>query len=294
MLKLKNAIFKICLELFVPNRKKRSILKSRWAKKHLQKYVDAAIAQTDAAALAAEPVNDRKIIWQYWHQGVENAPELIKTCLASVKSFCPDYEVKVLTFDTIKDYVTLPQRYYDLLVQGKIKTAHFSDILRLYLLRKYGGVWIDATIMLTAPLSQELLDAEFFVMQKDVKNDLSENAMSCFFIRSRSNAIFLELIKSALENYWRDCDWVINYFMFEHIATMLMQHSPELTAKWNSMPYYSADDAGILQTRLFDDFDETVWKATKKITSIHKLTYKKSFGDASENSFYQFLINSGK
>ncbi len=293
MLKLKNAVFKIYLELFVADRRRRSILKSRWAKKHLQKYADAAIAQTDFAALAAEPAKDARIIWQYWHQGVENAPELVKKCLDSVKKFSAGYEVKVLTFDTISEYVTLPQRYYELLAQGKMKTAHFSDLLRLYLLRQYGGIWIDATIMLTAPLPQDLTEAEFFVMQKDIKTDAAENVMSCFFIRSRSNAVFLELIKSALENYWHDCDWVINYFMFEHIATLLMQSSAELTAKWQTMPYYSAENGGILQTKLFDEFNETEFEKIKELTGIHKLTYKKSFDGAADNSFYKFLVNAG-
>ena len=288
-LKFKNAVYKIYLELLVFDRKKRSVLKARWAKKHLLKYVDAAIIRTSAAALAAETVNDRKIIWQYWHQGVENAPELIKKCLASVKHFNPDYEVKVLTFETIEDYVSLPQRYYDLLARGKMKTALFSDILRLYLLRQYGGIWIDATIMLTAPLPPDIFESEFMVMQKDVKTDLSENIMSCFLIRSRSDSLFLELIKQTLECYWRDNDFVINYFMFEHIATMLALYSSELTAKWNSMPYYSAEDAGILQQNLFLPFDIERFEKIKQKISIHKLTHKKLPPAAVQATFYHHL-----
>lgn len=293
MLKLKNSIFKILIEIFVFNKKKRKIIKARWAKKHLKKYVDAAIKNISPDKLASEECRDSKIIWQYWHQGVENAPPLIRQCLDSVKKFNPDHEVKVLTFDTVSDYVDMPQKYYDLVNKGKIKIAFFSDMLRLYLLRKYGGVWIDATIMLTAPLPQDILNADFMVMQKDVKTDLSENIMSCFFIRSVSNALFLELIKTALENYWQENDFVVNYFMFEHIATLLAFSSPELTAKWQQMPYYHAPDAGILQDKLHGIFDLQEFEKIKEITPIHKLTHKKSFDNISENSYYR-IISGGR
>ena len=290
MLKFKNAIFKILIEIFIFNKSRRKILKARWAKKHLKKYVDAAIKTVDPLKVAAEKRHDCKIIWQYWHQGAENAPQLVKECLASVKRFNPEYEVKLLTFETAGEYVELPQKYYDLVRQKKIKIAFFSDMLRLNLLRKYGGVWVDATILLTSPLPQNILDAEFMVMQKDVRSDLSENIMSCFFIRSVSNSLFLELIKTTLENYWQDNDFVINYFMFEHIATIIASYSEELASQWREMPFYNAEDAGLLQKMLCREFDETEFRKLNDITGIHKLTHKKSYDNASETSYYRHIV----
>lgn len=294
MLKLKNCIFKIIIEIFVINKKKRKIIKARWAKKNLKKYAVAAINTVDPLRLAAEKRQDEKIIWQYWHQGVENAPPLIRQCLASVKRFNPEYEVKVLTFETAGNYVKMPQKYYDLVRQNKIKIAFFSDMLRLNLLRKYGGVWIDATMLMTAPLPQDIRKADFMVMQKNAATDLSENVMSCFFIRSVSNALFLELIKTALEYYWQENDFVLNYFMFEHIATIIAAHSPELTAQWQQMPRYNAEDAGSLQKILAMEFDEKEYRKLLTITPLHKLTHKKSFADAPETSYYQYIINDGE
>ncbi len=293
-LKLKNSIFKILIEIFVVNKSRRKIIKARWAKKHVRKYVQEAIADLDVAALQCEKTCDSKIIWQYWHQGEENAPLLIKKCFESVRKFHPDYEVKVLSFDTINDYVILPEKYYGLLKQGKIPIAIFSDILRLYLLRQYGGIWIDATIYLTDRLPEDILTADFMVMRKDVVTDAAENVMSCFFIRSKSNVVLLELIKSSIENYWRDNDYLINYFIFEHIATLIAFACDYLQKMWQEMPYYSAEDAGILQTKLFDEFDEAEFVKIKNITPIHKLTYKKSFDNVKDNSFYQWLINAGE
>ena len=294
MLKFKNSIFKILIEIFIFNKKKRKIIKARWAKKHVRKYVEEAIKNLDINSLQNEICHDSKIIWQYWHQGEENAPLLIKKCFESVKKFHPDYEVKVLSFDTISDYVKLPSKYYDLLEQKKIPIAIFSDVLRLYLLRQYGGIWIDSTIYLTDNLGEDILNSDFMVMQKDVKTDAAENIMSCFFIRSKSNAVLLELIKNSIENYWRDNDYLVNYFIFEHIATLIAFSNNDLQKLWDKMPYYSAENAGILQTKLFDNFDENEFKEIKNLTNIHKLTYKKSFENVGDDSFYNFIVTQGE
>ena len=292
-LQIKNSIFKVLIEVFVFNKRKRSLIKARWAKKHIKKYIDEAIKNLNIDSLNNETCQDSKIIWQYWHQGEENAPLLIKKCFESVKKFHPDYEVKILSFDTINEYVKLPEKYYNLLAKGKIPIAIFSEILRLYLLRQYGGVWIDSTIYLTGRLGDDILQSDFMVMQKDVKTDMAENIMSCFFIRSKSNAVLLELIKSSLENYWRENNYLVNYFIFEHAATLIALADDNLNNLWNKMPYYSADDAGILQTKLFDKFDAQEFENIKGITNIHKLTYKKSFDNVSEDSFYKFITTMG-
>ena len=140
------------------------------------------------------------------------------------------------------------------------------------------------------PCQENILDAEFMVMQKDVRSDLSENIMSCFFIRSVSNSLFLELIKTTLENYWRDNDFVINYFMFEHIATIIAAYSEELASQWREMPFYNAEDAGLLQKMLCREFDETEFRKLNDITGIHKLTHKKSYDNASETSYYRHIV----
>ena len=143
MNKLKNSIFKILIELFIFDKVKRSKIKARWAKRYLKKYLDVQVKEQLSTDQNHLP------LWSYWHQGKENAPELVQRCFESVQKYEGNRKINILSFDTIKDYVELPQRYYDLVSSGKMPVALFSDILRMYLLTQYGGVWIDSTIMLT-------------------------------------------------------------------------------------------------------------------------------------------------
>lgn len=266
MKQLTNDIFKILIELFVFDRTKRSKIKARWAKKNLIKYLE--LAPTTIVE------NSEGITWQYWHQGKENAPELIQKCFESVQNFEGDKNIVVLSFDTVKDYVDIPQKYYDMVNSKKIPIAIFSDIVRLYLLEKYGGMWIDSTILLTDKIPQEVWDSSFCVFQKDPKTDMQENRMSCYFIRAKKGSPNLRAIKKSIENYWAKNDFLINYFMFEHISTMLSE-KPELKSEWEKMPYLDAKKAGKLQSIMYNNYSEVEWKKLKKEYFAHKLTYKK-------------------
>ena len=271
MKQLTNDIFKILIELFVFDRTKRSKIKARWAKKHLAEYLEVppAVPVEENKEQVKEILHSiqNDIIWGYWHQGKENAPELIQKCFESVQNFEGDKNIVVLSFDTVKDYVDIPQKYYDMVNSKKIPIAIFSDIVRLYLLEKYGGMWIDSTILLTDKIPQEVWDSSFCVFQKDPKTDMQENRMSCYFIRAKKGSPNLRAIKKSIENYWAKNDFLINYFMFEHISTMLSE-KPELKSEWEKMPYLDAKKAGLAQRYGMNE-------ETLKEYFAHKLTYKK-------------------
>ena len=235
-------------------------------------------------------------IWQYWHQGIEAAPDLIKQCFRSVRHYMPDKKQVIITFDTIKDYIELPEIYYRLLENKKMKIAHFSDVLRVYLLEKYGGTWVDSTIFLTDKIPDDIMNSNFCILQKDIKTDVSKNNNSCFFIHSKEYSYHIEALKNILDKYWQDNDYLINYFMFEHISTMLSEIEGELKIEWDSMPRYSAEITGELQKHLFDDFQSQNWEEFKKKTSIHKLSYKIIRNKTSGKSYYDYImsLDSGK
>ena len=288
MIKIINSIYKIFLELFIFDKKLRAKLKARFAKLYLKKYVDFGI---NCKINKNKNRKDEKIIWQYWHQGTKEAPKIIKKCLLSVKKQMKGYKQIVLDYNSIKDYVELPDRYYRLLEDKKMKIAHFSDVLRVYLLEKYGGTWIDSTIYLTDKIPDEIMNSNFCILQKDILSDLSGNNNSCFFIHNKEYSAHIAIMKNILDKYWAENDFVINYFMFEHISTMLSQIKGELKDEWDNMPRYSAEITGELQKHLFDEFKIDEFEKIKKLTPIHKLTYKKPKKTAQKNTYYDYILN---
>lgn len=134
--------------------------------------------------------------------GIEKAPEIVKRCVESVDKFEPNKKHVVLNLETIKDYVDIPHKYYELLKSGKMGMAHFSDILRTYLLVKYGGCWIDATVLLTDELPDYITNSDLFLFQNYAEDDLDGLNIANYFIHSKPNNKIMSTMKTALEKYW--------------------------------------------------------------------------------------------
>lgn len=106
---------------------------------------------------AKQDLRGQKIIWQYWGQGLEQEqlPEMVRLCFRSVEQNLGDYRLIRLDDQTLHNYLDLPDFVQAKRQNPEFKPAFFADLLRLALLDVYGGVWLDASILLTAPLPKE-------------------------------------------------------------------------------------------------------------------------------------------
>ncbi|MDJ0517013.1 MAG: capsular polysaccharide synthesis protein [Trichodesmium sp. MO_231.B1] len=94
-----------------------------------------------------------KKIWFLWYQGLSQAPLVVKKCHESWHKYNPDWELIFLDENNITDYITSSVPKEKLCQLSK---NHQSDLLRLELLSKYGGVWVDSTTICRVPLDDWL------------------------------------------------------------------------------------------------------------------------------------------
>lgn len=268
--KLLNNIVKILLEIFIIDRKQRRRLKGNFCKWFLKPF----IYEIETQYIPAAYIQKEYKIWQYWDTGLENAPDIVKACMASVDKYKGDIERVILTKDNIKDYVNIPDFLYKMRDKGIIKPAHFSDIVRTYLLTEYGGCWIDATIYLTAPLPQYIQESELFVLQNDEEKDFDGLNMANYFISSKGNSVILNKMKLFLLLYWNLIKYKFNYFFYLHAFTMFSKSSEENKQEWNSMYKLSYLNAQVMQDKLLEPYNEEEFEKLKQLSPIHKLTYK--------------------
>jgi hypothetical protein len=91
-----------------------------------------------------------RTIWTAWYQGYDQAPPIVLACLESWRRLNPGWHVVALDRRLVTEWVDLTNlidvNRRDLTVQV------LSDILRLCLLRRYGGVWVDSTVYCCRPL----------------------------------------------------------------------------------------------------------------------------------------------
>ena len=283
-----NSIVKICLEIFVFNRRIRRILKGDFAKFYLHKYIDYAVKKS----FETKEINEPYRIWQYWEQGLENAPEIVQACLDSVVKYNPNIERVIISPKNVREYVNIPEFIYKLKEKGIIKLAQFSDILRTYLLVEHGGCWIDATVLLTSPLPQYITNADLFVFKADEKSDLDGLNMASYFISAKPNNKILCQCQSFFEKYWKENNFLVNYFSFLHAFTMIALRNKDL---WEKVPFFSFIPVQQMQSELVKPYSKERFEQLKLMTPIHKLTYKPKVMTKQKNinlegSLYEALI----
>jgi hypothetical protein len=245
-----------------------------------------------------KPVNDidknKCIYWTCWLQGIESAPAIVKACINSAKKFIEERErIIIITYENFDEYISLPKFIIKKHKQGYISPAHFSDILRTYLLYTYGGVWFDATVFFTRKIPVELLSEPLFFF----RGSFDEIApVSNWFIiaNTRGNPLLFKQL-CLLYEFWRVKNTLIDYFIFHYFLWAIIQNDPQCARIFANMAYRNSQDPHYLQKELlFSYFDEEKWRKVESVSFCHKLTYKvpgKISGKISELTFYQYLID---
>ena len=230
------------------------------------------------------------IVWVCWFQGMEHAPKMVQYCFESLKSNLRDKRIILITEDNYKEYVQFPTYISEKYEKGCFSKTHLSDLLRLELLIKYGGTWIDATVWCSSPIYPDyLFDSDLFMFQ-NLKPGLDGQctAVSSWFITSCSNNQMLMLERALLYEYWKENTKLVHYYLFHMFFQMVIEAYPD---EWNKVVPFSNATPHILLLRLFEEYDETIANAVKEMTSFHKLTYKFEESDTTiKNTFYQVLF----
>lgn len=219
--------------------------------------------------------NMSKIVWFCWLQGFEQAPEIVKACYNSLKQNLPDREIKIINNENWKEYVELPDYILDKWGKKRIPAALFSDLLRLELLIKYGGTWIDSTVLCTGindNQNERFLDADLFLFQYTKQGSIPVS-ISNWFITAYSNNEVLIVLRDMLYAYWKDYDCTLDYYIFHSFFSMLSKEYPD---KVLAMPYGQSMNSLVLMHHLGDKFDQEKWDKLTQRVSFHKLAFRVS------------------
>ncbi|MDD2713347.1 MAG: capsular polysaccharide synthesis protein [Simplicispira sp.] len=85
------------------------------------------------------------ILWAFWDGATP--PLLIARCFANWRAMNPGFSIRILSEATVRDY--LPDLPASL---AALPVAKRSDWIRLELLKRHGGIWLDASTVLTESL----------------------------------------------------------------------------------------------------------------------------------------------
>ena len=130
-----------------------------------------------------------KIIHYIWFGGKEFG-EVERKCIESWKKYLPDYEIKFWNEDNIdlKDMGQYAQEAYD-----EKQWAFVSDVVRLYVLKEYGGIYMDTDMEVIKSLDEFLTLPAFFGFE-------IEDEISTGIIGSEPHNPFIEKLYHDYDN----------------------------------------------------------------------------------------------
>lgn len=134
-----------------------------------------------------------KIIHYCWF-GNKELPNLVLNCIESWKKYLPEYEIM---FWNESNFDIQLLNYTKEAYENK-KFAFVSDVCRVYVLKKYGGVYLDSDVEMIKPLPLEMLNHNAFSGFED------NNSIPTGIMASEKNGAWA----TEMYNYYKDKHFV--------------------------------------------------------------------------------------
>ncbi|HEX6257499.1 MAG TPA: capsular polysaccharide synthesis protein [Euzebyales bacterium] len=240
-------------------------------RRRLLQFIAEHIDEIRAGAVNDQPVSRDapSRVWMYWGQGIAHAPAVVRRCHAALLRHHDPAQVMVLDDDTVDDHVDIPGYVRDRTRGDRTK---FSDVLRIDLLARHGGVWLDATCLVrrnVLALLPELLTAGFFAPRS------RRTRIASWFMASDPGGHVITALRSAQLAYWRHHAEAIDYYVLHHLFEALCHTDPTVAACCERMPMLRLSDLSRFARAMFDPYDPERFRQLIDSAPVHKLTYKR-------------------
>jgi hypothetical protein len=266
---------------------KAKALTGYFARKHLP--AAERLPEKDVTVEAPET------IWQFWDNPPGQAtPEIVKASIESVNRFKGGFEHKILNNSTMGDYSDLPGYVLDKFNKKRMDYAHFSDLLRLNLLKNHGGVWMDATAYMTDFVPEYIVNEAFFVFLTGGLTNYPYSFVQSCFIRAKKGAFLCEAWHQMCVEYWKKETKKIDYFQIHLMFKALVLKNLDAKGLFAQMPRVSEDETHQLTgNKLFEKFDSKEWERIKKASFFQKTTYRTPGTAGCADTYFSRLSGGG-
>ena len=165
-----------------------------------------------------------KMIWTMWQQGEAQMPETVQASMKTIKDFAKrnDCEFYLLTDENLADFINIPRDITEKYKKKELSTAHYSDIIRFSLLCQYGGIWMDATLLVSPYATLEMFEGDFFSLNhpptypEQMERTIGDFKWSGFFLAGQKGGSHFKHIWDLYIYYVRKYPIFIHYLMMDY------------------------------------------------------------------------------
>ena len=216
-------------------------------------------------------------IWVMWWQGVEGMPPIVRACWNQLNKVSSSHKIILITKENWRNYIQLPNYIIEKVNKGKITLTHFSDIIRIYLLNYYGGLWIDATVWVE-DLPYYCFNNRLFTLHGPgmFPDFISRGEWVPFFLGTNErNYKLFSNINIILLNYWEKHNVLIDYLLIDYLIFLIYNNNNDIFQDINSLKINK--DFYILNSCINNTYVENDFEEMMKKSPLQKLSYKNKF-----------------
>jgi hypothetical protein len=212
-----------------------------------------------------------RLLWSYWKQGEDAAPDLVKHCIDSWRILNPGWDVRILDPTSVPHFTPMDG------VPESMRVQHYADVLRLRLLDEYGGVWVDATTRCAKPLDHwlpPLMQSGFFAFSRPGP----DREIASWFLASEPGGTLIRAWRRAADAYWLGVSRADNYYWLHYLFEWVTLKNREAGGLWVDTPHISADAPLHVQRCLRLGYDATRIRDSTGLEAIpiHKLNWREN------------------
>ena len=273
------------------------------ASKQIEQYILNFLADTihevinkyKYLEISGDPVPDPPIFVCWW-TGLESAPAIVKQCVKSIYKNAGKHPVNFITAKNYSDYISVPDFIIDKMKSGKMGLAHFADYLRVSILEKYGGLWLDATIYCSQLIPDSFFEYPFFTLKSPYTESryLSKYQWVTFCLGGWRGNQFYSFMKEAFEEYWSKNDYAIDYLFFDYLIYLAKENCPYIRKLMDSVPENTPhrDDlqAAMNAALPAEQFSQVI----QEDTEIYKLSWRETYSEKTNDgkqSLYAYFLD---
>ncbi|PWV95267.1 capsular polysaccharide synthesis protein [Hoeflea marina] len=178
-----------------------------------------------------------RTIWIYWDSGWDQAPALSQDARVSWRVNNPGWTLRDIDLPEAERLLGPDWRRHDL-PETMTPTA-LSNLVRLSLLQRFGGVWADATTFCVTPLSQWIdvhAAGGFFAFEKPGQ----DRALATWFLAAEPGNLIVERWLDASWEYWNGRDAQDEFHWVHRRFAILLEKDREFRDAWAMVNHISA------------------------------------------------------
>jgi hypothetical protein len=164
------------------------------------------------------------------------------------------------------------------------------------LLYEHGGMWLDSTVLLTAPLPDYADCAHGYYSpkcQNDIWHNVNEKRWLIFYMYMTRGNLLADFSRAFFFDYFKRHSAIIEYYMLDFCIATAYENIPAVQNMIDSVPPCGAVPHA-MRRQLESAYNAASFEELCRTTPFHKLTRDKEFSKRTPDgrqTLYGWLVN---